>query len=92
MTDILATEKEYLRANHKALAAQYPGQFVVVKGAAVHGAFPTYEQGVTEAAKMFGVGPCLVRSVHHPEDPPPVYIPTLALGIPMSSRSAPAHA
>ena len=89
MTDLLSTEKAFLRAHHKKLAKQYPGQFLLIKGETVHGAFPTYEQGVSEAARLFGAGPCLVRSVQQPEDPPPLNAnaPALSLGIPLSIRA-----
>ncbi len=86
MTKLLATEKQFLRVHQKELAEQHPGQFLLIKGEKVHGAFQTYEEGVSAAARLFGAGPCLVRSVLQPEDSPPLYVPALALGIPMSIR------
>ena len=56
-------------------------QYLVIRGETVLGGYETYEQAVDEAAKHFGRGPSLVRSVYHPEDPEPVDIPALRLGI-----------
>ncbi len=86
MTKLLATEKEFLRVHQKELAEQHPGQFLLIKGEKVHGAFQTFEQGVSEATRLFGAGPCLVRSVEQPEDPPLLDVPALSLGIPLSTR------
>ncbi len=86
MTTLLVTERKFLRAQCKELAKQYPGKYLLIKGETVHGAFPTYEQGVSEAARLFGAGPCLVRSVEQPDDPPPLDVPALSLGIPLSTR------
>lgn len=86
MSGMFSKEKAFLQAHRDQLAARYPGQFLLLKGGGVHGAFPTYEQAVSEAARLFGTEPCLVRSVQQPEDPPPLFIPALSLDLPLSSR------
>lgn len=82
MTDPLNQEKDYLKSHQAELADQYPGKYLLIKGKAVHGAFETYEQGVTEGAKLFGAGPFLVRSVLQPYDGESPSIPTLTAGVP----------
>lgn len=83
MTDPLAEEKAYLRANQPELAEKYPGKYLLIKGNVVHGAFETYEQGVTDGAKLFGAGPFLVRSVLQPDDLEAPSIPALSVGVPL---------
>lgn len=81
--DLLLREKTYLKKNQAEFAKKYPGrQYLVIKGETVHGAYETYEQGVLVGVKLLGAGPFLVRSWLHPEDPKPVNIPVLSLGIP----------
>ena len=87
MTDPLGMEKTYLKKHQSELAEAYPGRYLVIQGEKVYGAFETYDQGVNEGVKMLGAGPFLVRSVLQPEDPPPLSIPTLALGMPLSVNS-----
>ena len=80
--DVLATEKAYLKEHQEELAEKYRDrQYLVIRGETVLGAYETYEQGVDEAVENFGKGPFLVRSVYHPEDPEPISIPALSLGI-----------
>ena len=64
---------------------EYPGKYLLIKGAQVFGAFETYEEGVKEGACAFGVGPFLVRSVLHPEDAEAPSIPALSTGAPFSA-------
>lgn len=86
--DLLSKEKAYLKRNQEEFAKKYPGrQYLVIKGETVHGAYETYEQGVLEGVKLLGAGPFLVRSWLQPEDPQPVNIPVLSLGIPTSANS-----
>ena len=87
MTDVLESEKAYLTANQTALAAQYPGKFLLIKDNAVHGAFETYEQGVTRGAVLFGAGPFLVRSPAAVGDADSPSIPALSIGIPLIVHS-----
>ena len=87
-TDPLLKEKTYLKENQAELAEKYPGrQYLVIKGETVHGAYETYDQGVIGGVRSLGAGPFLVRSWLHPEDPEPVNIPVLSLGIPTSADS-----
>ena len=83
MTDPLAEEKVYLRANQPELAEKYPGKYLLIKGNVIHVAFETYEQGVTDGAKLFGAGPFLVRSVLQPDDLEAPSIPALSVGVPL---------
>ena len=87
MEDPLSMEKEFLKANHRNLAAEHPGRYLLIKGEAVHGVFETYEQGVVAGATQFGAGPFLVRLVSRPEDPEAPSIPALALGVPFVAHS-----
>ena len=88
MSDLLIKEKTYLKAHQKELAEKYPGrQYLVIQGETIHGAYETYDQGVIEGIKLLGAGPFLVRSWLRPEDPEPVNIPVLSLGIPTSANS-----
>lgn len=80
--DVLETEKAYLKEHQEELIAKYREcPYLVLRGETVLGAYETYEQGVDEAVENFGKGPFLVRSVYHPEDPEPISIPALTLGI-----------
>ena len=81
-SDFLDKEKAYLKEHQEELIEKYRDrQYLVIKGEKVHGACETYDQAVTEGVKKLGRGPFLVRSVYHPEDPEPVDIPALSLGI-----------
>ena len=83
MTDPLNQEKNYLKSHQVKLAEQYPGKYLLIKGATVHGAFETYEQGVIESAKLFGASHFLVRSVLQPDDVEAPSIPALSVGVPL---------
>ena len=90
--DLLIREKTYLRKHQAELARKYPGrQYVVIQGETVYGAYETYDQGVIEGIKLLGAGPFLVRSWLHPEDPEPVNIPVISLGIPTGADSLDDH-
>lgn len=84
MPELLATERAFLKNNIEALAQEYPGRYLLIKGETVHGAFETYELAVEAGIKLFGRGPFLARSVTDPE-PEPVTIPVLAVGVPLVS-------
>ncbi|MYH02116.1 MAG: hypothetical protein F4142_05990 [Nitrospira sp. SB0675_bin_23] len=87
MTDPLQQEKNYLQSHQEELAKQYPGKYLLIKGEIVRGAFETYEEGITEGAKMFGAGPFLVRSVLQPNDADAPSIPALSVGVPLVAHS-----
>ena len=87
MTDPLAKEKTYLKENQAKLAIQHPGKYLLIKGDGVHGAFETYEQGVSAGARLFGAGPFLVRSVLNPDDSEAPSIPALSVGVPLVAHS-----
>ena len=80
MSDILQTEKDYLRANQAELAEKYPGKYLLLEKEVILGAYDSYNDAV-DAAVSLGAGPYLVRSVHQPEDDDPLVIPVLALGL-----------
>ena len=50
MGDPLGSEKKYLKANRDQLMEEYPGKYLLIKGAQVFGAFETYEEGVKEGS------------------------------------------
>ena len=83
MADPLATEKAFLRENQQALSARHSGKYLLLKGAEVHGAYETYDQGVTAGVEEFGAGPFLVRSVQWPQDSESPRIPALSIGLPL---------
>jgi hypothetical protein len=87
MTDPLAKEKTYLKENQAELAIQHPGKYLLIKEDKVHGAFETYEQGVSGGAGLFGAGPFLVRSVLRPDDSEAPSIPALSVGVPLVAHS-----
>ena len=87
MTDPLAKEKTYLKENQAELAIQHPGKYLLIKDDEVHGAFETYEQGVSGGAGLFGAGPFLVRSVLRPDDSEAPSIPALSVGVPLVAHS-----
>ena len=87
MTDPLAKEKEYLRSNQGDLAKENPGKYLLIKGETVHGAFETYDEGITGGISLFGSGPFLVRSVLRVEDAEVPSIPALSIGIPFVVNS-----
>jgi hypothetical protein len=80
MSDILQTEKDYLKTKQAELAKEHPGKYLVIRKEEVIGAYDSYDEAV-EAADSLGIGPFLVRSVHRPEDDPTLVVPALALGL-----------
>ncbi len=87
MSEILVAERAYLKENQERLRRQYPGQYLLIKGARVHGAYDTREAGVVAGVQRFpDAREFLVRSVDQPEDPV-VSNPALSLGIPLSCSS-----
>lgn len=83
MTEILATEREYLRVNHEELLREYPGQFLLIKGAEVHGGYATEGEAIAAGRRKFPDAPAfLVRHVEHPDDPV-FHAPVLTAGVPI---------
>ncbi len=87
MADPLAKEKAFLRRKQKTLAERYPGRYLLIRGEEVHGAFETYDEGVTAGVQVFGAGPFLVRSVLKPEDAEAPSIPALSVGVPFIAHT-----
>lgn len=82
MEDLLKVEKAYLKANLAELQKKYPGKYLLIKGEKVHGAFETFKEGVEAGHRLPDMGRCfLVRSVLEPDDPEPLKIPALTLGL-----------
>ena len=74
--EVLRTERNYIKANREALAARYPGKYLVIKGEEVLGAYDSHGEGVDAGINMLDGGPFLVRSVDEPDDPK-VFVPTV---------------
>ena len=82
MEDLLKKEKAYLKDNLDELQKKYPGKYLLIKGDKVHGAFETFKEGVEAGHRLPDMGRCfLVRSVLEPDDPEPLKIPALTLGL-----------
>ena len=82
MDDLLKKEKAFLKANLDELQKKYPGKYLLIKGDKVHGAFETFKEGVEAGHRLPDMGRCfLVRSVLEPNDPEPLKIPALTLGL-----------
>lgn len=87
MSDPLVKEKKFLKKNQIELAGKHPGKYLLIKDDKVHGAFETYEEGVSAGVLLFGAGPFLVRSVLHPDDSEAPSIPALLIGVPLVADS-----
>ncbi len=87
MADPLAKEKQFLLQNQAALAERHPGKYLLIRGEQVHGAFETFEQGVSAGVQQFGAGPFLVRSVLEPKDSEAPSIPALSVGVPFIAHT-----
>lgn len=83
MVDPLAKEKAFLKEHQTELADKHPGKYLLVKDESVHGAFETYEEGVSAGVLLFGAGPFLVRSVLQTDDSKAPSIPALSIGVPL---------
>lgn len=58
----LADEQSWFEKNRAFIAAQYAGQFVLVKSQAVQGAFPSFDAAYMAGAQRFGAaGQFLVK-------------------------------
>ena len=79
---LLLKERTYLKEHQAELIEKYRDrEYLLIKGEKVYGAYETYKEAVHDGVKRCGRGPFLVRSVYHPEDPEPVSIPALSLGL-----------
>lgn len=87
LADPLIREKKFLKENQKELSDRFPGKYLLIRGEEVVGGFETYEQGVSEGAKLLGAGPFLVRSVLKPDDVGSPSIPALSVGVPFVVRT-----
>ncbi|MBI2301785.1 MAG: hypothetical protein HYU66_23015 [Armatimonadetes bacterium] len=76
---MLETEQSLFEAHRLEWAARFPGQYVLVKGSDLVGAFGTAEAALVQGVRMFGLESFLVRSVD--EDEVTVSIPALVAGV-----------
>ncbi len=84
MSDILATESEFLLDNADRLLAQYGERFLLIKGQEVHGAYDTREEAINAGVEKFAKdAEFLVRSAASPKTPTYI-IPALAAGAPIT--------
>jgi hypothetical protein len=79
MAEPLIEERDYFKEHQSEWKSVHPGQFVLVKGRQLVGAFNRAEDAIADGARRFGTEPFLVRCVEQAEEE--VYIPTLALRI-----------
>ena len=76
---MLEEERDYYDQHLDEWLRQYPGRFVLVKGAELVGAFDTMEDALAEGARRFGLTSYLIRRVEPTQ--PIVHIPALSLGL-----------
>ena len=77
---MLEKERQYFSDHSAELRERYLGKFVVIKDDQLIGAFNTIEEGLSEAARRFGLEPFLVREVIATEEKE-INIPALTLGL-----------
>jgi hypothetical protein len=65
---VLKPEFEYYLAHQPDLIAKYRGQFVVIKGGAVLGAYPTELGAIRETSKTHQLGTFLVQKCEPGEE------------------------
>jgi hypothetical protein len=76
---MLETEIKYYEKNKKEWLAKREDQFVLIKDEQLIGFYPTVESALSEGARLYGLGPYLVRQILEQEEE--VYIPALSLGL-----------
>ena len=74
---MLEEERQYYNENREAWATRYPGQFVLVKGRKLIGAYDTMEAALAEGARLFGLNSFLIRRASEVEQENHVTRPTL---------------
>ena len=77
---MLDQERQYFAEHRDEMRREYPGKFVVIRGAVLAGAFATEEEALAFGAREFGLTSFLVRNVDQPNDLE-VSVPALTLGI-----------
>jgi hypothetical protein len=76
---MLEQEVRFYEEHRSEWAREHPCSFVLVKGAALVGVFPTLEDALVEGARRFGLESFLARSTDQPEAA--VSIPAMAAGV-----------
>ena len=61
---MLETEIKFFHENQEEWVKKYPGQYVLVKGEKLIGAYPDIDEALGEGAQHFGLTPFLVRNVN----------------------------
>jgi hypothetical protein len=77
--NMLESEQAYFQSHCSELQAQFPGQFVVIKGEQVAGAFPSIQEALQAGSFLYGMESFLIRNVS--EKPQRICIPAMTLGI-----------
>ncbi len=57
----------WFQANQGFIGQQYAGQWVLIKDATVHGAYPSYSAAYEAGVQMFATAPFLVREAGNGE-------------------------
>ena len=60
---MLVDERQYYDENLAEWLNVYPGRFVLIKGRALISAFDTFEEAISQGARLFGLEPVLNRLV-----------------------------
>jgi hypothetical protein len=76
---MLDAERQFYSENKSRWIERYGGRFVAVHGRDLVGVFNTQDEAMAEAARRFGLEPCLIRRVTQEE--PQASAPALTLGI-----------
>lgn len=69
MNEPLADEARTFNDNVEAWAAEHDGEFVLLRGTALIGFFPAYEEALEAGYERFGLAPFFVRQVRYPQRP-----------------------
>jgi hypothetical protein len=76
---MLEKELAYLESHKKELLAHHLGQYVLIKGNELVGAYTTESEAYTVGLKKFGNQPMLIRKIV--EDEPFTSVPSITLGL-----------
>ena len=82
--ELLEVERQFLQENRERLVKEHDGNFLVIRGTQVHGAYGTLEEAVMKGAEIFGSGPFLAMSPT--EEEITASVPALAVGVPLTCQ------
>jgi hypothetical protein len=80
---VLERERQFYEAHRADLLERHPGQYVLIKGSELIGAFPNAESAYAAGMERFGVSEFLVKQVLDRE--PVVVLPALSTTRPDAS-------